>query len=51
MRGQKDREANHKRLLTIENKLRIAGGKVGQGWARWGMGIGVLVMLSTECCM
>ena len=25
------RETNHKRLLTIENKLRVTGGKLGQG--------------------
>jgi len=28
---KKEREANHKRLLTIENKLRVAGGEVGRG--------------------
>ena len=28
-RGKK-REANYKRLLTIENELRIAGGEVGR---------------------
>ena len=26
-----EREANHKRLLTIGNKLRVAGGEVGGG--------------------
>ena len=36
---KREREANHKRLLTIENKLRIAGGEVGKGWAKWVMGI------------
>ena len=43
---QKGREANknkgetkHKRLLDIENKLRVAGGIVGGGWAKWGRGI------------
>ena len=25
----REKEANHKRLLTIENKLRVAGGEVG----------------------
>jgi len=28
-----EREINHKRLLTISNKLRVAGREVG-----WGMG-------------
>ena len=36
---KREREANHKRLLTIENKLRVAGGVVGGGWAKWVMGI------------
>ena len=31
----KSRFSRHKRLLTIENKLRVV---VGGGWARWGMG-------------
>ena len=26
-----EREANHKRLLNTENKLRVAGGEVGGG--------------------
>ena len=30
--GRGDRETNHKRLLTIENKLRVDGGRwVGDG--------------------
>ena len=33
------KETSHKRLLTIENKLRVAGGDVGGGWPRWVMGI------------
>ena len=32
-------EANHKRLLTIENKLRVARGEVGGGWAKLMMDI------------
>ena len=32
-------EANHKRLLTIGNKLRVAGGNVRGGWGNWVMGI------------
>ena len=37
----KQREANHKRLLTLENKLRVAeGGEVGLiRWVIWMMGI------------
>ena len=27
------------RLLIIDNKLSVAGGVVGGGWARWVMGI------------
>ena len=26
---EREREANHKRLFTIRNKLRVAGGEVG----------------------
>ena len=26
-----EREANHKRLLNTENKVRVAGGEVGRG--------------------
>ena len=33
-RGEKEREANHKRLLTTENKLK-ADGRRGGGWAKW----------------
>ena len=33
----KEKETNHKRLLTIENKLRVAGGEIGGGWAKWVM--------------
>ena len=39
VKKKKERGKNHKRLLRIENKLRIAGGEVGRGWARWVMGI------------
>ena len=28
-------EANQKILLTIENKLRVAGGVLGEGWGGW----------------
>ena len=39
-RGKKrEREANHNRLSTIENKLRVPGGEVGRGYAKWVMGI------------
>ena len=27
-----ERETNHERLLTLGNKLRVAGGEVGGGW-------------------
>ena len=27
--------ANHKMLLNIENKLSVAGGVWGRGWAKW----------------
>ena len=37
MKEKKAREANHKRLLTIENKLRVGEGEVGRGWAKWVM--------------
>ena len=29
------REANHKRLLTIGNELRVAGGEVSRGGMRY----------------
>ena len=38
-RKTKEREANHKGLLAIENKLRVARRKVGRGWAKCMMGI------------
>ena len=34
-----ERETNHKRLLTLGNKLRVAGREVGSGWGNWVMGI------------
>ena len=34
-----ERETNHKRPLDTENKLRVAGGLVGGGWAKWVMRI------------
>ena len=34
LNGKKsERETNHERLLTIGNKLRVAGGEVG--WEMW----------------
>ena len=36
---KKKRKVSHKRLLTIENKLRVAGGEVGGEWAKWVMSI------------
>ena len=35
-RGKEEREANYK---TIENKLRVAGGEVGEGMVKWVIGI------------
>lgn len=32
---QKQTGAHHNRLLTTQNKLRVAGGEVGEGGARW----------------
>ena len=32
-------ETNHKRLLTIENKLRVTRREVSGEWAKWAMGI------------
>ena len=37
--NQKKREANRKRLLTLENKLKVAEGEVGGAWVKWVMGI------------
>ena len=38
-RGKRqERETNHKRFLTIENKLRIDKLEVSGRWARWVMG-------------
>ena len=33
------KEISHKRLLAIENKLRLAGGDAGEGWAMCVMSI------------
>ena len=33
--GKREKDANHKRILTIENKLRVDGGR----WVKWVMGI------------
>ena len=34
-----EREANHKRILNIENKLSVAGGEVSRVWVKWVMSI------------
>lgn len=34
-----EREANHKRLLTTENKVRVAGEKMGEELGNWVMDI------------
>ena len=31
--------ANHKRLLTIQNKMRVNVKEMGGGWAKWVVGI------------
>ena len=36
---QREREANHKRLFMIENKLRDRWRVVGRGWVNWLIGI------------
>ena len=47
-----ERETNHKRLLTIGNKLRVVGEEVVRGWGNWVMGIRVLLnVMSIECYM
>ena len=33
------RGTKHKRFLNMENKLRVAGGVVGGGWAKWVRGV------------
>ena len=35
----KEIREDYKRLLTLRNKLRVAGEKVGGGWGNWVMGI------------
>ena len=35
---QRGKEANHKRLLNTENKLRVAGGVLGRGMGSMGDG-------------
>ena len=32
-----ERKTNHKRLLIIGNKLKVAGGEVVGGWGNWVM--------------
>ena len=52
-RGKKrEREANHKRLLTVENKLRVNGGRwVGDGLnGSWALKRAIVGM-NTGCCM
>ena len=35
-----ERETNHKRLLILGNKLRVAGGEGRGGWGNWVVDIG-----------
>ena len=46
-----EREANHKRLLTLGNKLRVARGEMGEGWGQWVVGIKEGIVMSTGCYM
>ena len=34
-----ERETNHERLLTLRDKLRVAGREVGGAWDNWVTGI------------
>ena len=34
-RIQKQKGTKQKRLINMENKLRVTGGVVGLGWAKW----------------
>lgn len=36
--GKKTRGRQIVRKLTIENKLKVKGGKMGRGWATWMIG-------------
>ena len=47
---QRGREANHKRLVRTENKLRVYGAW-GRGESGWWAGRRALVGMSTGCCM
>ena len=37
-KGEKEREENHKTFLTMENKLRVAGGEVDGGMGQMSVG-------------
>lgn len=41
--------ANHKSLLTIANKLRVAEGEVGKEWAKCVVGIKENDLMSSRC--
>ena len=50
-RGKKEKEANHKKLLAIENKLRVDGGRwVGDGLDGWCILRRALVMRVDVVC-
>ena len=36
--GKNNRDTNPKSILNTGNKVRVAGGEVGGGWAKWAMG-------------
>ena len=45
-----ERETNHKRLLIIGNKLRVAGGEGARGMGYWMMDIkGAIDVMMTGC--
>ena len=44
-----NKRATQKTDFTTENKLRIDGGEVG--WIKWVIGIKVLAVMSTGCCI
>ena len=51
-RGGEERETKHKRLLMIQNKLRVDGGReVGDGLDGWWISRRALVVMSTGYCM
>ena len=51
-KGQKERARNQETDSTLENKLMVTRGEVGEGWRKQVMGIKeALVVMSTPCFM